>query len=187
MLVGLHGDPRQSHPCSRQSPQMLASAHLPQTAAGKQVTTTKWHSQLEPLQPVTLEYFIHITWSLSLGSFWSWHRRIHAKTQGFARLIFLYKSCYSKLLFCAFFAQIWTSPFLAIRWLIKYHGSTWLRSHAITMASLLLAWNLSTSPISRTQPETIQKQSKTSSLRYPEIKIWKRHHADWMILPYNHV
>ena len=89
--------------------------------------------------------------------------------------------------FVHFFAQICTSPFLAIRWLIKYHGSTWLRSHATTMASLLLAWNLSTSPISRTQPETIQKQSKTSSLRYPQIKIWKKDHADWMILPYNHV
>ena len=123
MLVGLHVDPRQSHPCSRQSPQMLASAHLPQTAEGKQVTTTKWYSQLEPLQPVTLEYFIHITWSLSLGSFWSWHRRNHPKTQGFARLIFLYKSCYSKLLFCAFFCSNLDFPFFGHK---MTHQISWL-------------------------------------------------------------
>ena len=71
--------------------------------------------------------------------------------------------------FVHFFAQIWTSPFLTIRWLIKYHGSTWLRSHATTMASLLLAWNLSTSPISRTQPETIQKYPKTIQNKFLEI------------------
>ena len=90
------------------------------------------------------------------------------KNTGFCKADFFFtRVVIQNCSFVHFFAQIWTSPFLTIRWLIKYHGSTWLRSHATTMASLLLAWHLSTSPISRTQPETIQKQSKTIPKQVP--------------------
>ena len=79
------------------------------------------------------------------------------KNTRFCKAVFSLQELLFKIALLCIFCSNLDFPFLTIRWLIKYHGSTWLRSHATTMASLLLAWNLSTSPISRTQPETIQK------------------------------